>query len=437
MDGWDARYHGYPHVVVVGGGFGGLYAAQALENEPVRVTLVDRRNFHLFQPLLYQVATGVLSPADIAQPLRSIFKKAGNVRVLLAEVEDFDTEKREVVVSEGGRLRYDHLIVAAGSRNFYFGHDEWTPHAHGLKTVEEATKIRQEILLAFEAAERESDPEVREALMTFVVVGGGPTGVELAGALAEISRYTLRDNFRSVDPADAKVIIVEGGERLLAPFAPELSRKAQASLESRGVRVRCKCIVESVDSEQVKIKTPTGTEVVKTRTVLWGAGVAASPLAKLLADRTGAELDRAGRINVDDRLHPAGRADVFAVGDMARCLDSDGKQLPGVAPVAMQQGRYAARAVLEAIAGREVQAFRYEDRGSMATIGRSLAVAQIKGLKLSGFPAWLVWLFVHLMYLVTFENRVLVFIRWAWNYVTWNRGARLITGEFDWPGTKR
>jgi NADH dehydrogenase len=419
-----------PHVVIVGGGFGGLYAAQNLKRVPVRVTLVDRRNFHLFQPLLYQVATGQLSPANIAAPLRGILKRQLNVETLLGEVVDIDVAGGRVVLREG-TLDYDTLIVATGSRHHYFGHPEWEDIAPGLKTIEDATTIRGRILLAFEEAEREPDAEKRKNWLTFVVVGGGPTGLELAGALGELAKHTLRNNFRHIDPASATILLVEGTDRVLPTYPPELSAKAARQLADLGVTVRTGTVVTDVQPDGVVFRSGDRTERIATHTVLWGAGVQASPLGQILAKSTGATLDRAGRVQVQPDLTLPGHAEILVVGDMATCPGPDGKPLPGVAPVAMQQGRYAARLIAARLRGETLPPFQYHDRGSMATIGRAAAVADLgsRWLRFSGLLAWLLWLFIHLMYLVQFQSRLLVLVQWAWNYTTRSWSARLITGE--------
>ncbi len=417
-----------PRIVIVGGGFGGLYAARALKSAPADVTLVDRRNFHLFQPLLYQVATGALSPANVAAPLRSIVSRQRNTRVLLAEVTGFDLERKAAATS-AGEVPWDFLVVAPGATHAYFGHDAWERFAPGLKTIEDATEIRRRILLAFEMAELEPAGERRRTLLTFVIVGGGPTGAELAGALAEIARRTLRDDFRTIDPSEARILLVEAGPRVLAAYADPLPDKARAALESLGVDVRLGTAVTDVRDGAVDVAREGKTETIAAGTILWAAGVAASPLGAALAKAAGAETDRAGRVRVAPDLTLPGRPDVFVIGDLVTLNGGDGRPLPGVAPVAMQEGRHVARTIRARLAGRPVPGpFRYFDKGSMATIGRSRAIAQIAGLKLSGTIAWLAWLFIHLMYLVQFGNRVLVLVQWAWNYLTWNRSARLITG---------
>ncbi len=414
-----------PHVVIIGGGFGGLYAANALRKAPVRVTLIDRRNHHLFQPLLYQVATGGLSPANIAAPLRSVLRKNKNTTVLLAEVVDFDPANRKVVLSES-EIDYDHLIVAAGATNHYFGNDDWEQFAPGLKSLEEATRIRNRVLSAFESAERESDPAKQKSLLRFVVIGGGPTGVELAGALAEVAYSTLVHDFRNVDPRIAEVILLEGGPRILTSFPESLSARAVKSLESLGVEVRMSTFVKNIEEGSVTVESDGSRETIETHVVLWGAGVKGSPLGKVLADATGAELDRGGRVIVDAQCRAPGHPEIFVIGDLACFNDSSGEPLPGVAPVAMQQGQYVARLIKDEMRNRPVPPFQYRDKGMMATIGRARAVVSLGAIRLSGYIAWLMWLFVHLMFLIAFENRLLVMTQWAWNYFTKNRSARLI-----------
>ena len=420
------------HVVIIGGGFGGLYAAKSLKRAPVRVTLLDRRNFHLFQPLLYQVATGQLSPANIAAPLRAILKRQKNNRVFLAEAIDIDVKNRRVVLSDG-EVGYDTLIVAAGVRHHYFGRDEWERLAPGLKTIEDATEIRRRILLAFEAAEREADPDRLRAWLTFVIVGGGPTGVELAGAVGEIARHTLTRDFRAINPADARIVLVEGMDRVLPPYPPTLSAKAEAALNRLGVTVRTGAMVTDIQPDVVTIRSGEQSERIPTRTVLWAAGVQASTLGGILASATGAAVDRVGRVVAEPDLSLAGHPEIFVIGDLAHFSHQTGKPLPGVAPVAMQQGRYVATLIMRRLRGETMPPFRYRDHGNMATIGRAEAVADLGWVHFSGFPAWLAWLFIHLISLVEFQNRVLVLIQWAWNYVTWNRYARLITGKSPLP----
>jgi NADH:ubiquinone reductase (H+-translocating) len=413
-------------VVVVGGGFGGLQATLALRRAPVEVTLVDRRNFHLFQPLTYQVATGALSPGEIAYPLRAIFKRNLNIRVVMAEVSGFDLDARELLLRPVGgvpapeSITYDNLIVAGGSRYSYFGHDDWANFAAEVKSLESAVVVCSRLLSAFEAAEQEPDPRRQTAWLTFVVVGAGPTGVEMAGQIGELARDTLRRDFRRIDPRSARILLVEAADRVLTTFPPSLSAKASRSLEKLGVTVLTGRTVTGVDAESVTIDS----ERIPARTVVWAAGVTASSLAGRLAELTGAERDRAGRVTVEPDLTLPGHPEVFALGDMVRLHDA---VLPGVAPVAMQQGRYAARVVRDRIRGRSTRPFRYHDKGNLATIGRASAVADLRGLKLSGVLAWITWLFVHLFYLVGFQNRVLVFIRWFFSFTTHGRGARLIT----------
>jgi NADH dehydrogenase len=419
---------GQLRVVIVGGGFGGLYAAQALGKAPVEVVLVDRRNFHLFQPLLYQVATGALSPANIAAPLRAVLRRQRNTRVLLGEVVDFDLGRR-VVKLKDGEPPYDSLIVSAGARHHYFGHPEWEQFAPGLKTIEDATTMRRMVLSAFEEAERAGDPEARQALLTFIVVGGGPTGVELAGAVAEVAHHTLRGNFRSIDPARARILLLEATDRILNTYPPKLSQKAEQSLARLGVTVRTNTMVTDVRADRVTVRCGGKEEVLRAHTVLWGAGVQASPLGALLARATGAQLDRAGRVIVQPDCSLPGRPEVFVIGDLANYTPPGGKPLPGVAPVAMQQGKYVAELIVRRLRGQAPSGpFRYHDRGSMATIGRAAAVADLGWLWLSGWLAWMAWLCIHLVYIIHFDNRVLVLFQWGWNYFTRNRSARLITG---------
>lgn len=409
-------------VVIVGGGFGGLLAAKGLAGKSdIEVTLIDRRNFHVFQPLLYQVATGGLSPADICAPLRSVLRDAKNIRTVLAEVTGFDLEGRRVLLADG-EFAYDYLIVAAGARHHYFGNDAWEQYAPGLKSIEDATEIRRRILTAFEAAERESDPTARRALLTFLIVGGGPTGVELAGTLGEIANDTLRADFRSFRPEEARILLLEGGSRILNSFPESLSHAAEESLLKLGVRVRTGAAVESLDVGGVTVNIQGTVERIESRTVLWAAGVKASPLGKMF----GVETDSAGRVPVRQTCQLPGRDEVFVIGDMASFPVSGGKTLPGVAPVAMQQGRYAAEAIL---AKRKPQPFRYSNRGDMATIGRAAAIADFGSFRLTGFAAWLFWLFVHILFLIGFRNRLMVMMHWAFQYFTFNRGARLIAAQ--------
>lgn len=416
----DTQSNRLPHVVIVGGGFGGLYAARALGKAPVRVTLIDRRNHHLFQPLLYQVATAALSPADIAGPIRQILRRQRNAEVRMAEVRDFDLERRAVVFADGSRMSYDFLIVAAGATDHYFGHEEWAEFAPGLKALEDAQEIRRRFLLAFEAAEQEPDAAERRALLTTVVVGGGPTGVEMAGALAEIARHSLVRDFRRIDPSAARILLVEGGERVLDAYDPQLSERAEADLRRRGVEVRTGARVTRIEADAAYV----GEERIPARNVVWAAGVAASPLGA----RLGVPVDRAGRVRVEADLSIPGHPNVFVIGDLAAFLHHDGKPLPGLAPIAKQQGRAAAANIRRTLAGEPRHPFRYADRGSMATIGRGAAVAEIGQVKLKGSVAWLAWLFIHIVFLIGFRNRLLVLLQWTWSYLTWQRGARLITG---------
>jgi NADH:quinone reductase (non-electrogenic) len=416
-------------VVVIGGGFGGLQAAQHLATAPVDLTIVDRRNFHLFQPLTYQVATGALSPGEVAYPLRAIFRRQSNVRVLMAEVSGFEIEGRRVRLAQGS-LPYDTLIVAGGSHYSYFGHDDWGRYAPEVKSLESALATRARILSAFEDAETESDPDRRRALLTFVVVGAGPTGVEMAGQIAELARSTLRGEFRSIDSGRSRVLLIETADRVLTTFPPSLSRKAARSLASLGVTLLLQRTVVAIDEEAVTVAAPDGsTQRIAARNAIWAAGVEASRLASRLAELSGAELDRAGRVTVEPDLTVPGHPEVLALGDMVRVRGRDGdvQALPGVAPVAMQQGRYAAKLVRARLSGHPIGPFRYRDKGNLATIGRARAVADLHAIRLSGFPAWAAWLVVHLWYLIGFQNRLLVVIRWFISFVTHGRGARLIT----------
>ena len=428
-----------PHkVVIVGGGFGGLKAARKLGRAPVEVTLVDRRNFHLFQPLLYQVATGGLSTGEIATPLRGVLKRQRNTRVVMGDVAGFDVERRRVLLdalpngAHSAELPYDTLIVSAGASHAYFGHDEWARHAPGLKTIEDALRIRHRILLAFEAAEVEEDEARRRAFLTFVVVGAGPTGVELAGQIGEIARETLRRDFRSIDPAETEVLLVEAADRVLTAYTPKLSAKAAGSLERLGVTPRVNTMVVGIDAESVTMKTGDADPVaVPARTVIWAAGVQASPLARALGEATGAAVDRVGRVTVEPDLTLPGHPEIFALGDMVSISDGAGgvQRVPGVAQVAIQGGEYAAKALRARLAGNEVGPFNYRDKGNLATIGRKVAVADIKGIRFGGFPAWVTWLTIHLLFLVGVQNRLIVLLRWSLSFLTRGRAQRLITGE--------
>ncbi len=418
-------------VVIIGGGFAGLLAARGLNKLPIEVTLIDRRNFHLFQPLLYQVATGGLSPANIAAPLRSVLRRQQNTRVMLGEVTGFDLIQNVVQLADGERVPFDSLILATGSTHSYFGHDEWEQHAPGLKTVEDATEIRRRVLSAFEQAELTTDPAVRASLLTFVVVGGGPTGVELAGSIRELATQTMRYDFKSINPADCRVILIEGQNRVLAAFHEKLSRKALEALCGMGIEVMLDCHVTDIQADHVILKADAGVAPptrIDTATVVWAAGVKANPLGRMLAAATNVETDRSGRVKVNNDCTVGVYLAVFVLGDLAWFNDENGKPLPGLAPVAMQQGQYVADVIARRVKGKEPRGpFQYRDKGTMATIGRAKAVAETKGFRFSGFIAWMAWLFIHILYLARFENRVLVMFQWFWNYVTRNRGARLIT----------
>lgn len=431
LSGNTARSGSRHRVVIIGGGFGGLNAARALKRIDVDVTLIDRRNFHLFQPLLYQVATGGLSPADVASPLRSILKDQKNTTILLGEVERVDLAARQVILADGELIPYDSLIIGTGVRHHYFGNDQWQKLAPGLKSIEDAIEIRSRIFRTFESAERESNPDLRAAWMTFVLVGGGPTGVELAGALAEIANETLSKDFRRINSRDAKILLVEGNDRVLTSYPPKLSAKAQRSLERLGVDVRTSTLVTGIDEGGVTIQHAEKLSRINSRTILWAAGVRATYDSAALVEGNSALLDNAGRIKVDPFLNMPGRPEIFVIGDLATFTHQTGLPLPGVAPVAMQQGTYASRTIVRRLEGKPVKPFYYTFPGDMATIGRNAAVADIKGFRFSGFPAWIMWVFLHLMKLVEFDNRLLVFIQWVWYYVTHNRGARLITNESD------
>lgn len=422
----DAPAEGH-RVVIVGGGFGGLYAAQQFGKSSAQVTLIDRRNFHLFQPLLYQVATGILSPGDIAAPLRSILKRQKNTRVMLGDVRDIDVDHQQVVLEEGKRVPYDSLILATGVSHSYFGNDAWAEVAPGVKTVEDALEIRRRIFEAFEAAEKETDQERRRLLQTFVVVGGGPTGVELAGALADLAHRTLKNDFRHIDTSDTRIILVEGMDRVLPPFDPELSAEAQRALEKLGVEIRTRTLVTKIDGEEVTFLHQGQNETIHANTVLWAAGVRASKMSQVLAERTGAELDRAGRVMVEPDLSLPKYPNIFVVGDLAHYAHQGDQPLPGVAPVAMQQGKYVAKLINARINHKAVAPFHYKPSGSLAIIGHNEAVVDFGWMKLKGFPAWLLWLFVHVYYLIEFDNKLVVMTQWTWNYLTRNQGVRLIT----------
>ncbi len=412
-----------PHVVIIGAGFGGLTAAQSLKRAPVRITVVDRTNHHLFQPLLYQVAMAGLSPAEIAAPIRSVLRNQKNALVLLAEAAGVDLARQVVRLRDDQRaeeLGYDYLVLATGGRTSYFGHDDWEKFAPGLKDLDDAVEIRRRVLLAFEAAEKEHDVDRRSQLLTFVVVGGGPTGVELAGAIAELARFVLKRDFRTINPHSAEILLLEGGPRILSAFVPDLSLSAERQLSELGVRVRTNAQVTNIDEKGVYL----GDETIKAATVIWSAGVRATALTRSL----GVELDRAGRVSVGPDLTIPGYHNAFAIGDMT-IFHQDGKLLPGVSPVAMQMGRLVARNIKNSILGKPYEHFRYFDKGNMATIGRKAAIAEIGKLHLSGFIAWLAWLGVHIFFLIGFRNRFAVLFNWAWSYFTYQRGARLITGR--------
>ena len=413
-----------PHVVVIGAGFGGLLATRTLARYPVRVTLIDRKNFHTFQPLLYQVATAGLSPGEIAAPIRWILSGYRNVQVLMGEVQDLDLARKVVKLGDGD-ISYDYLIVAAGASHAYFGHDEWEPLAPGLKTVEDAIEIRRRVLLAFELAERDAAETGRHSPLNFVVVGGGPTGVELAGTLAEIARHVLKNEFHSIDPQRTRIVLLEGGPRILPAYPEDLSRSAEAQLRHLGVEVQTSAMVTGMQPAAVLI----GKTRLPAAVVLWAAGVAASPLGTKL----GTPIDRAGRVLVNPDLSIPGHPEVFVIGDLASLKDETGKMLPGVAPVAMQEGKATAHNIGRELRGEPRQNFHYIDKGNLATIGRAAAVAQFGKIHISGFLAWLAWLFIHIFFLIGFRNRLIVMIQWAWSYLTYERGARLITGDTSLP----
>ena len=427
----NAKKH---HVVIVGGGFGGLYAAKALGDATnVKVTLIDKRNFHLFQPLLYQVATGGLSAGDISSPLRSVLSKQKNVQVLMAEVTGIEPKTQHIALRNGEIVEYDSLIIATGSSHHYFGKDEWSNIAPGMKTIEDALEVRRRIFLAFEAAETETDPARREALLTFFIVGGGPTGVELAGALAELAYETLREDFRSINPGETRVVLLEGMDRVLPPYPGDLSVAAKKSLEKLGVEVRTNTLVTNIEGDTVTLKSDGKEEKAQAFTVLWAAGIKASPLGKAIADQTGAELDRIGRVIVEPDLSVPGCPNIFIAGDLAHYAHQHDGPLPGTAATAMQQGSYLAKSIKRRMNNKSVSAFDYKDNGSLAVIGRNEAVADLGFTKLSGFPAWIVWIFIHIYYLIEFDNKLLVMLQWGWHYFTSQRGARLITGDDSIP----
>jgi len=413
------------HVVIIGGGFGGIEAARAFKRAPVRLTMIDRRNHHLFQPLLYQVATGELNPADIASPIRRILRHQRNASVILGEASSIDARQKIVHLLDG-EVAYDYLIVATGATHSYFGHDEWLEPAPGLKTLENAVEIRRRVLVAYEAAEREIDQQEIANWMTFVIIGGGPTGVEMAGALADLSRRVLERDFRRIDPSKARIVLIEAGPKLLPAMAPESSANAARQLERLGVEIVTDSPVTAIDDRGV---THGGIRL-ESRTVIWAAGVAASPLGKSIAATTNAKLDRAGRVIVNQDLSVPGADDVFVIGDLAS-INSDGKPVPGLSPAAIQEGRHTAKNVARSIRGEPTLPFHYRDKGTLATIGKAAAVADIAGLHLSGLVAWLMWLFVHILFLIGFRNRFIVIVEWAWTYLSHDRGARLITGDVE------
>jgi NADH dehydrogenase len=425
------------HVVIVGGGFAGLNAARSLRRAPVRVTLIDRRNHHLFQPLLYQVATGGLSPADISTPIRALLQGQKNARVILGDVEEVDVGGKTVTLADGEQIGYDTLVLAPGARHSYFGRDEWANDAPALKTVEDAIEIRRRILIAFEAAERVADPEERRKWLTFIIVGGGPTGVELAGAIGELAQRTFKDNFRSFDPGDTRIFLFEGGDRVLPSYAENLSGKVVSSLERLGVTVRTGTLVREVTPDWVDIDTDGDRLRIPTRTVLWAAGVQASNLGRMVAEASGAPMDRTGRILVEPDLTVSSHPEIFVAGDLASYSHQTGEPLRGTADVAIAEGSYVGNAIRRRLAGEEFSPFRFRDLGTLAVIGRSAAVADFGFVRFSGRPAWWAWLFIHLLKLVDFQNRLTVMVQWSWSYLTRNRSARLITGELRLPFDER
>jgi NADH dehydrogenase len=416
-------------VVIVGGGFGGLYTAKALKNSPVQVTLIDKRNFHLFQPLLYQVATGSLSPADISSPLRLVLRDRPNTQVFLDEVVDIDPQQQQVILCDREAVSYDTLVIATGVSHHYFGNEGWAAIAPGLKTVEDAIEMRRRIFMAFEAAEKETDPEKRQAWLTFVIVGGGPTGVELAGAIAEIANSSLQGDFRNIDPKTARILLLEGMERILPPYPPELSAKAEISLTRLGVTVQTQTTVTDISDNVVTVRQGEQIRQIPARTILWAAGVKASAMGKILAERVGVQLDRVGRVMVEPDLSVPNHPNIFVIGDLANFSHQGEKPLPGVAPVAMQEGEYIAKLLQKQLKGQPSPPFRYIDRGSLAVIGQNTAVVDLGVVRLSGLPAWFIWVWAHIYYLIEFDNKLIVMTQWGWNYFTRGRGARLITGE--------
>ncbi|AFY31253.1 NAD(P)/FAD-dependent oxidoreductase [Calothrix sp. PCC 7507] len=425
-----------PHkVVIIGGGFGGLYAAKALKKANVDVTLIDKRNFHLFQPLLYQVATGTLSPSDISAPLRSVFSKSKNTKVLLGEVNNIDVKAQQVILGDE-LISYDTLIIATGANHYYFGKDHWKEFAPGLKTVEDAIEMRRRIFGAFEAAEKETDPEKRRAFLTFVIVGGGPTGVELAGAIAELAYKTLKEDFRSINTSDAKILLLQGGTRVLPHIAPELSQAAEESLQKLGVVIHTSTRVKNIEDDIVTFKQDNELIKILTKTILWAAGVQGSAMGKILAESTSVECDHTGRVIVEPNLTIEGHNNIFVIGDLANFSHQNGKVLPGVAPVAKQQGEYVGKLIKRRLQGLTLPDFHYNDVGSLAMIGQNLAVVDLGLIKLTGFIAWVFWLLVHIYFLIEFDTKLLIVFQWAWNYITRNRRSRLITGRADFLEAK-
>ncbi len=422
----------FHHVVIIGGGFGGLYAAQTLAKGSVKVTLIDKRNFHIFQPLLYQVATGGLSPTNITSPLRGILKRNKNIEVLMGEVKNIDPKKQTVQLRYR-EISYDSLIVATGASHQYFGHEEWADQAPGLKTIEDALEMRRRIFIAFESAEKETDPKKRLAWLTFAIVGGGPAGVELAGALAELAHGTLKEDFRNINTKEAKIILVQSSERILPSYSPSLSAKAKASLEQLGVTVMTGTRVIDMDNQAITVRCCDEIKSIRAKTVLWTAGMKASAMAQILAESTGAALDNTGRVIVNPDFNVPGTENIFVIGDLANYAHQDGKPLPGVAPVAMQSGKYVARLIKSRLQGETISPFRYWDWGSLAVIGKHAAVVDMGFLKLSGFLAWTFWMFIHVFYLLEFDNKLIVMIQWAWSYFTSGKGARMITAPGEQP----
>ncbi|AKG23535.1 NAD(P)/FAD-dependent oxidoreductase [Calothrix sp. 336/3] len=420
--------HQRHQVVIVGGGFGGLYTAKALAKADVDVTLIDKRNFHLFQPLLYQVATGTLSPGDISSPLRAVLSKSKNTKVLLGEVNDINPETQQVIMGDE-TVPYDTLVIATGANHSYFGNDSWKDLAPGLKTVEDAIEMRRRIFSAFEAAEKETDPEKRRALLTFVIVGGGPTGVELSGAIAELAYKTLQEDFRNIDTSETKILLLQGGDRILPFLAPELSKAAAESLGKLGVAVHTQTRVTNIENDIVTFKQGDEIQEVTSKTILWAAGIQASGIGKILAERTGAECDRAGRVIVEQNLSIKGHKNIFVVGDLAHFSHQNDQPLPGVAPVAIQEGEYVAKLIQKRLQRKTMPAFKYNNHGNLAMIGQNSAVVDLGSIQLTGFFAWIFWLLIHIYFLIEFDNKLLVMIQWAWNYLTRKRGSRLITGK--------